>query len=319
MTKHLFKEFGQQYIKKGLSLVPDRYASKKAMIKDAARFSYELPKPHDIAAWNEGYTETNIALMLGESSGIIALDVDTEDERIMNEILPLLPESPVEKKGAKGFTRFFRYKGEHTQLVKFNGEVVFEILSSNKKTTLPPSKHPNGCTYIWTSDKTLLDIDKESLPLLPPFLVANVESHLRTKFPDLDSDGKGKMVSGRNSALSQLCGSLIADKKPVDECIKELIKFDKENHEVPLFSDVQEMFHSEPFTNALQFYTNHLSTVNSRHYRKNEEYEIPITASAVNAEVERLGKPKRAKNSKSQESILAHTVGTMCPCCKGER
>ena len=326
MTKHLFKEHGQQYIKKGLALIPDRYASKKAMIKDYSRFCYELPKAHDIAAWSEGYKETNIALCLGEASGIIALDVDTEDERILNEILPLLPSSPVEKKGAKGFTRFFRYKGEATQLVKFNGEVVLEILSSNKKTTLPPSRHPNGCDYVWTTDKGLVDIDKESLPLLPPFLVANIESHLRTKFPDMVSDGKGKMTSGRNSDLGELCGKLIRDKVPVDEAIKELIKHDEEKHEIPLFSDPNEMRHTERFTNALQFYTNHLGTVNSRHYRKGEEYEIPITASAVNAEAAKVAtagkhqagqESKRKSKNKELPSVLP--AKQTCPCCGKRR
>jgi hypothetical protein len=325
MGKNLFKEYGKQYISKGLSLIPDRYASKKAMIKDYSRFCYELPKSHDIAAWSEGYKETNIALCLGEASGIIALDVDTEDQRILDEILPLLPSSPVEKKGAKGFTRFFRYKGEATQLVKFNGEVVLEILSSNKKTTLPPSRHPNGCDYVWTTDKGLVDIDKESLPLLPPFLVANIESHLRTRFPDMVSDGKGKMTSGRNSALGALCGELIRDKVPVDEAIKELIKHDKEQHEVPLFSDPNEMRHTEQFTNALQFYTNHLGTVNSRHYRKGEEYEIPITASAVNhtaAEAATKGKSQRQesqKSSKKKESLPVLIAKTTCPCCNHKR
>ena len=139
------------------------------------------------------------------------------------------------------------------------------------------------------------------------------------------SDGKGKISSGRNSSLGELCGKLIRDKVPVDTAIKELVKHDKEQHKIPLFSDPNEMRHTEQFTNALQFYTNHLGTVNSRHYRKNEEYEIPITASAVTHELAKeatKGKPQRQeskKSSKKRESLPVLTAKTTCPCCKQDR
>jgi hypothetical protein len=313
-TKNIYSQLGKQYIDRGLSLIPDRYASKKAMIKGYADYCYKLPKGHEVALWSEAYPENNIALCLGEQSGIIALDVDTDDPQILEIIKGILPESPVEKRGSTGFTRFFRYKGEHTQIVKLNGSVVLEVLSSNKKTTLPPSKHPNGCSYVWTTDKTLLDVDLGSLPLLPPFLVSNLESKLKAKFGDLESDGKGSMTSGRNHALSSLCGELIADKVPVDLALKRLVEFDKEQHKEPLFTDLSEMRQPDAFTNALNFYSNHLCTVNVRHYRKNEEMEVPVTASAISQEqAKEADKNKVTKAGKRKKLKEARAV--TCPCC----
>lgn len=300
---NVFKENYLGYINKRLSVIPDKWASKQAGVKDYSKFSYELPSENDLKEWVK-IPKTNIALCLGESSKIIALDVDTENQQILDLILPSLPNSPVEKIGAKGFTRFFKYNGEHTQLVKHNREVVFEILSNNKKTTLPPSRHPSGVDYKWSSDKTLLDINVDELPTLPPFLVPNIESLIKTKFPDTEIQGRGKTISGRNNQLSSKCAQLISDQIPVDQAIKELIAHDKEFHEIPLFTDPEEMRHTEPFTNALMFYTNHLCTINTRHYRKKEEYEIPITASAVSS-IE----PKKIKKIKNPRTCT-------CPLCK---
>ena len=305
--KNAFSAYATAYIDKGISVIPDKYGSKQPAIKDWSSFCYKLPTKADIYKWSNYFTETNLAVCLGEASGIIALDLDTDDKELLDIILPLLPHSPVEKRGSKGFTRFFRYKGESTQMVKFNGECILEVLSSGKKSTIPPSIHPNGASYVWTSDLTLLDVEINELPLVPPFLIANIESKLQLLKPDTIQGKVGQFTSGRNNNLSQLCGKLISDNETVDTCVKKLIEFDTQNHEIPLFSDPAEQRHTEPFTNALAFYSNHLATVNTKHYRKNETYEIPITASAVNVEHAKVvgasGKQKVANVRKSKRVL----------------
>ena len=311
ISKNIFGNTAKKYITKGYSVIPDKYMSKMPAIKGWSKYSYELPTMEEINSWSHNIPENGIALLLGEASGIICLDVDSTDLRILDVILPVLPPSPVEKKGAKGFSRFFRYSGEQTEVFKHNGEVVFELLSNNKKTTLPPSIHPNGETYTWT-DKALLEVDKNDLPLLPPFLVAHLQDKIRNLFPETETVSRGKTFNGRNNDLSALCGELIRDGVPMDEAVSKLIEKDKE-HEIPLFSDANEFGHTEPYTNALVFYANHLNTANSKHYRKSEEYEIPITASAVTqtqakevlkGKSQRQGSPKRLNRG----SLLANFV-----------
>ena len=313
-SKAIYKDNYLPYIEKGISVIPDRHASKAAMIKGASAYSYKLPSTEEIEVWNNIYPETNIAIALGEVSGIIALDLDSDRTEILNVILPMLPESPVEKIGSKGFTRFFRYTGEHNQGVKFNGEMILEVISSNKKTTLPPSVHPNGSLYRWSSSLSLVDVVPAELPVLPPLLLAHIESTLKIKFPELNHDGKGKFTSGRNNTLSELCGSLIGKHLPVDEAVKELVFFDKENHTPPLFSDAEEMMHGEPFSNALMFYSNHLQTANSKHFRKNEEYEVPVTASAINHEFARsvhMGKSQKGGLEEKSNLELPNAAGAL--------
>lgn len=313
INKHLYSDNVYAYINAGYSVIPDKYMSKQPAIKGWSNYCHKLPTKDEVESWIRNFEETNIAVCLGEASGIIALDIDTDDPKLLEIILPVLPPSPVTKQGAKGITRFFRYNGESTQIVKHNGECILELLSTNKKTTIAPSVHPNGMEYTWVSD-SLLDVKAESLPLLPPFLISHIESKLRLSVPDTVSISFGKTISGRNNILSAFCGELIRDGVPVDEAIKKLIEKDKQDNSPHLFSDTEEMGHTEAFTNALVFYSNHLSTVNSRHFKKNEEYEIPITASAIDHEAKemvRLGKSRKQENVKKLKRVLPPAQGVL--------
>jgi hypothetical protein len=309
---NIYTQHAKQYLEKGYSVIPDKYMMKMPAIKQWSKYCYELPTEMEVEQWSNTFQKSNLAIALGPASGIIALDIDATDPKILEVVMPILPESPVVKIGSKGETRFFRYFNESSQTVTFNKEVVLEVLAGNKKTTIPPSVHPNGAAYKW-KDKTLLDVAKDSLPLLPPMLLSHVESKLKLAFPDLESAGNFKTISGRNNVLSSLCSKLIAQGVPVDEALQTLIEEDKKLNDTPLFSDSNEMMHTEPYTNAGMFYFNHLSSFNSRRFQKNEEYQIPITASAVNKEVVASmleGKSRKVESQKSLNSLESYVVLT---------
>jgi hypothetical protein len=308
-SKNIYLENYQSYISKGFSVIPGKYGSKVPAIKNWNEYCYRLPTTDELVSWTRMLTETNLDLALGEASGIVALDLDCTDQRILDVIMPLLPPSPVSKVGSKGETRFFRYMNDVSDSLKFNGEMVVEILSSNKKTTLPPSRHPNGLTYKWGNENTLLTYSKDELPILPPALLANLGQVLRTKFPDMIQDSYGKIISGRNDELSSLCGTLIKQEVPIGDAVNELVKFDYENNDPPLFTDANEFRHTEPITNALLFYSNHLNTINNRHYRDSKEYEVPIMPRIKDdSSPKQPGQETKSTKSVSEIMSLAPTV-----------
>lgn len=313
MSKNIYEQFAQQYLDKNLSVIPDKYGLKTPAIKSWSDYCYRLPNNEEVSSWYKSIPESNISLCLGEISGVIALDIDAEDQRILDIIMPILPESPVAKVGSKGETRFFRFMGEATQILSFNNEVVFEVLSNNKKTTLPPSIHPTtGQSYKWVG-KTLLEVDINELPILPPMLVSHIESVLKVAFKDSIVGSHGKVVSGRNSVMSTFCSELIRDRVPVDEAISKLLEHDSKTNETSLFTDPSEFKHTEKFTNALQFYTNHLNSMNTNRFRKNEVYEIPITYSAVTQEL-----ANQASVGKSLAAVKPKSLKTpVLPSAKG--
>ena len=305
--ENVYADWAPIFTQKGYSVIPDKYMSKMPAIKGWSDYCLKLPTPDEMNGWSRSFEEvgSGISVCLGEASGIIALDLDSDDQEILDAILPYLPSSPVEKVGSKGFTRFFQYKGEHTQTLKFNGSMVIELLSQGKKTTLPPSVHVNGAKYRWTGSSTLLDVKREDLPIFPSLLIPNLESILKMKFGDLQSDKHGSFVSGRNNELSSLCAKLIQERKPVDEALRSLIEFDRQTNDPPLFTDPMEMRHIEPYTNALSFYSNHLNSINIKRHRENKEYELPITASGIIEERSSEGEPAPGKlqGEASQRSL----------------
>lgn len=309
---NLFKEYFQKYLKAGYRTAPDKFGGKGWALSGIS------DKYHGASLDSKGMEEdaalleksgSNLSLILGEPSGVVALDVDTDHPEVLEKILPLLPTSPVEKRGSKGFTRFFKYMGEKTEVVKFNGEVVFEVLSGNKKTTLPPSRHPNGADYVWTSDKTLLDTDPQDLPLFPPFLVTEITRVLGGS----SNLGHGKVSNGRNSALSTRLGELLEGAPNIYEIIDKLIWFDTTTHKVPYFTDPNEHRSTEPTTNALNFLASHLTSINGRRFREGKEY-ISLVVPSGKAELQEEAPGKKSlrqgglKKLKVAELLPVHSV-----------
>lgn len=311
MSKNHFKENYKQYLEKGLRTAPDRYAGKGwALSGISDKYHADKLSPCDMEEDANVLDEkgSNISLILGAPSGVIALDLDTDKPEIMEKIKGFLPKSPVEKKGSKGFTRFFRYTGEHTDVLKYNGEVILELLSSGKKTTLPPSRHPNGSDYVWSSDKTLLDVDINTLPVFPPYLIAELSRILGGS----ESVEYGKVVQGRNQELSQYLGELLNETQPVDTVLKKLIKYDKEKNNPPYLSDPNEHRCTDEATNALAFYSSHLVSINSKRFRDNKEYLSPVI-NTLSEEEFALAKEMAGKKSQRQGGLKKLKVNELLP------
>lgn len=315
---NVYKNTYADYINKGLSVIPDIYKSKRPAIKGWTEYCDRLPRPDETEQWSN-IGDTGISLCLGEASGLVAIDFDCVDQKIIDLVEKVLPDSPVEKKGSKGWTRFFRYSGEETEVIKDpNGEIIFEILSTGKKTTLPPSIHPNGADYIWTSKKDLLSVNLNELPMIPPFLVSQIESLV--KFSLGESDTINRSIdgsSGRNNKISKyLLGTILAggNNNSADMILEELITYDEENNEVPYFSDPNEHRSTSVYTNALNFYASHLSSINAKRMRSNKEYLEPIMEAVSNLEEAKEKSRKKSirkveqKSAKKAGSILADSA-----------
>lgn len=305
-NNNIFKEYAPQFSSRGYSIIPDKFRKKMPAIKAWSDYCYRMPTDKEITDWSNNFTESNISLCLGEASGVIAIDVDTEDEEILELIRKELTPSPYEKVGSKGFTRFYRYTTEHTAIYKHNGSVLFELLSNKKKTTLPPSVHPNGTQYRW-SGPSLLEVNPDELPVLPPFNLGRIFDLIRSRFPEAEQTGHGSFsTNGRNDELVSMCGKLISEKKSLDEAVRELVEFDKKNHAPPYFTDPEEQYHVDAYTNALKMYSYQLDRINGIHHKKNEEYETPRMQSAINAEYEKavdLGKQQRVESEEKLNKI----------------
>ena len=126
-----------------------------------------------------GWRAANVGLCLGEASQIMALDFDDDVDGMQARIIDLIPDSPVKKKGAKGFTAFYRFTGEKSQGFSVRGTRVLDVLAGGKQTVLPPSLHPSGATYHWLTPLTLADISPDDLPCIPDDALAAIRKLFR--------------------------------------------------------------------------------------------------------------------------------------------
>lgn len=133
----------QEFNNAGLAVIPLKDG--RPTVKWSAFFE-RLPTKEEAS----GFRGREYGLVCGKPSGVIGIDIDTDDT---DEIYMLAGESPVHKRGTKGFTAFYSYNGESSHLWKHNGEVICELLSDKRLTTIPPSPHrKTGEPYVWLEE-----------------------------------------------------------------------------------------------------------------------------------------------------------------------
>jgi hypothetical protein len=118
-----------------------------------SEFMHRLPTDEEQERWAIEYPDAGAGLVCGEVSGIIGLDIDSDEEEAF--IMRFIPDAGAlrAKRGSKGRTIFFKYNGESSRSWKKDGKVVCELLSNKRKTTIPPSIHRStGKPYEWINE-----------------------------------------------------------------------------------------------------------------------------------------------------------------------
>lgn len=159
-----FSTVARKYIDKGYSIIPVIFAEKRPAIKNWTKFSQNYASSEQLELWCA--QKYNIGVCMGKLSNIVGIDLDNDIDDIHQKICSLLPETPIIKRGAKGFTKFYQYNGETSKTLKYKGQQIGDLLSDNRQCVLPPSVHPNKEPYVW--DKfALCDIKSVDLPKIP--------------------------------------------------------------------------------------------------------------------------------------------------------
>ena len=225
---------------------------------------------------------SGIALVCGKESGIIAIDIDIDDENVINQI----PYSHIQKIGAKGITRFFQYD---SYIKSAGAKGVIEVLSTGTYTILPPSIHPDtGRPYFWTNSSTLLTVDRDHIPHLTK---KEYEEILNLSYSLGEKRKVDGHVFGRNDNLknilnSKICMNLNYEKdkeKFINDLSKELIQIDLETYgSKALFNDPREIRGKSASERALRFVKNNLKTL-----VRNKVVDIDLTIDGSMDDLER--------------------------------
>lgn len=170
----IFENTARQYWDAKLPAIPLLENSKRPAIAGWQRYGDTFPTEDERSAWLNAFPLGNIGMPLGPCSGLVAVDIDTEDEKVLAVLERILPQSPWVRIGKKGMIKVYRFNGERTIRVKDSaGSMIYEILSKGTQFVLPPSIHPDtGQPYAANCD--LVSVHN-ALPTLP----ANFEDALR--------------------------------------------------------------------------------------------------------------------------------------------
>lgn len=206
----IFAENCARHYKAGLQVIPLYRNEKRPCILDWS--AYAIQKVDDATAveWIGQYPDGNIGLALGPASGVMMIDIDTEDRTLEEKIIAILPPSPWRRKGKKGMMLAYKYTPIKTHRIRnASGETLVECLSARTQCVLPPSIHPETKAP-YTANVELVDV-LDQLVHLPE----NIEEMLRKVCADhgikLSHSGWSKVTEfvsagSRDTTLTEMAG-----------------------------------------------------------------------------------------------------------------
>lgn len=245
----VFGDWANRYFEAGLSVIP--VDGKRAFTSGWNEWCDKLPSEDLVTEWISKYPNHNIGLCTGAASGIVALDIDTDDKGILEIIASIAPPSPCSKRGAKGITYFYKFTDEIKTSCKVKGNNLFDILAGGSQTVIPPSWHPTAnVAYSWIG-KSLLDLEDEL-----PTLGKDTVNKLMRALAGFDVPESEVKSEGRNNSLKAYVAAL-SDKKTIEELVEAALKYDEcvfGGRE--LFKDKSEFKSEDAYYNAFEFVSN---------------------------------------------------------------
>lgn len=249
----VFSDYASKYFESGLSIIP--LNGKVPLIKGWEKFSEEMPTAELIDAWCVDYPDANIGLVCGAASGIIAFDFDYEGSdqgKVEDILLQLLPPSPVRKCGKKKWTAFYRYNGIGSTYFQRGKLRLADFLSSNKQTVIPPSIHPDtGDAYRWITEATLLDVNAIDLPVIDASILEKIDM-----LKDFDFNSKDNPFSernGRHDTVVSYALAVIEKCASVEDLANRMMEYDaKKFPGEEYFKDTKYFKHKDPKRECLR-------------------------------------------------------------------
>jgi hypothetical protein len=220
----IYKQQAHKYLQLGFAAIPThKENAKHPEINAWTAYSQRLPTEEEVDTWVKTWPDSNLSIVLGKASGIVALDIDTDDEFVLN----LLPASPCRKRGALGETRFFLYtEGLKTKRV----QGVVELLSDGTHTVMPGSIHPKGMVYEYLTD---VGLDRDNLEELPADIYEIMESLKGTK-------AETEATKGRKMAIYVQVAHAIENGKTNEVILNEIKNYEEKHHSKSWFYDEEE-------------------------------------------------------------------------------
>jgi len=168
------------YISQGFSIIPlkgqfyskDERKSKSPLVA-WSKYQKQRASEKDALKWLEKWPMMDIGIVTGKVSGIVVVDLDSEEAIKVAEKDGLLETAVVET--GKGAHAYFKYpEGKNvSNTVRLNGKEI-DIRGDGGYVVAPPSVHWSGKEYRWMKGHELWNV---SLATLPESIVETISSN----------------------------------------------------------------------------------------------------------------------------------------------
>lgn len=161
----IFRDNAPRHWAAGLPVMPLQPKDKRPVLMNWSKYCVMMPSAEEQGAWLGEYPGGNMGMPLGPCSGLVGIDVDTEDPRVASLVASVCGYSPWTRRGKKGSVKIYLYSGERTFRIKDNNNnTILECLSQGAQIVLPPSIHPDT-QMPYTADADLPDVVAQAVRL----------------------------------------------------------------------------------------------------------------------------------------------------------
>lgn len=209
----------EEYSSLGWRLIPIARATKRPLVDkwpERATFDAET-----IADWWERWPEANVAIVLGQASGLIDIEIDDdEDQADFDRLFEGVDQNEMitpSFRSARGTHRLFRWTAEIPQAAmsgagKWGAKLAIRA-GSRCYSVFPPSVHESGRKYEWLIPPGVADVAP-----LPELVLARLALPAGDQGPDRGGSGVdwSKIEAGvgegeRNEAAARLAGRYLGE------------------------------------------------------------------------------------------------------------
>jgi phage/plasmid-associated DNA primase len=209
----VFAAQAPRYWERGLSVIP--VLGKRPVQKEWSKWALELPSVEERERWllEFGDERYGIGLVCGPQSGICAVDIDSDEDRVIGAIERVLPRSGWERVGKKGKVLIYKFRDPRNFTIKgVDGKGLIDILSLKRQFVLPPSIHPDTGRAYWANRDLLEVLDTDGLADLPNGLDQVLKAALKDVGIETSSTSGRTIVTNyvssgnRDNTLLKICG-----------------------------------------------------------------------------------------------------------------
>lgn len=166
MSDNIFFDNAPRHWEAGLPVLPLAEREKRVLLNSWSTYCVTMPPKEMREVWLRSHPRGNMGLPLGPASGLLAIDIDNEDPRVLKIVEEVCGYSPWVRRGKKGSVRVYKFSGERTFRIKdVDNNTIVECLSQGAQVVLPPSIHPDT-QRPYTANAELVDV-KDQVKRLP--------------------------------------------------------------------------------------------------------------------------------------------------------